>query len=124
MMRVVHDEPKAAGRITLQFGLYGERPEMTARYSTHNLLPNRLVLNYVMNREGEYLEDSWRLSGPRVLKDGRLSEKINMKTDGGFDPRYYEVPAWVQELAEKYRPSKTYMAPNASSDTTLMCPES
>jgi hypothetical protein len=120
MMRVVHDEPKATGSITLQFGLYGERPEMEARYSKQSLLPNRLVLRYRMNREGEYLEDSWLLSGPRVLSDGRLSQKITLKTDGGFDLRYYDPPDWVKELAEKYRPGRTYVAPNASSDTTLI----
>lgn len=120
MMRVVHDEPRQYGRIAVQFGLYGDRDEMQAQHSRYQFVPNHLRIEYRMSRTGVWLEDSWTLSGPRVLKNGALSQNSNHKRDGYFgrtssDPS----PDWVMEIAEKYRPGNTAPAPNASSDTTL-----
>jgi len=121
MMRVVHDEPKMYGRIALQFGISGDRTDLQGQYSAFMFQPEHLRIEYRVTRTGEWLEDSWTLYGPRVLASGKLSQKSRHKLDGYFG-RYHngDLPDWVQELAEKYRPGRTYVAPNASSDTTLI----
>lgn len=124
MMRVVHDEPKIHGRVTLQFGLSGDRDQVQAQSSKHRFLPDLLIVEYRLSRTGVWLENGWTLHGPRVLADGGTSVKIRLKRDGYFGRTSVTynvaIPTWVMEVAEKYRPGNTPTEPKASNDTTLI----
>lgn len=106
MMRVVHDETKPYGRITLSFGLSGDVEQVKASYSDYVIQPDSLRVEYRMSRQGVWSADDWTLNGPRVLSDGSLSKKIRAKRTGQFARLGRDdSPAWIQQIAEKYQPS-------------------
>lgn len=120
MMRVVHDEPRTYGRISIEFGLYGDRSPIQAQHSQYQFLPNLLTVEYRMNRVGVWLEDAWTVYGWRVLASGKESRKTRLKLDGYFGRMLdADIPDWVKGVAEKYRPGNTRPT-TASSDTTLI----
>lgn len=73
-------------------------PDIQRRYArSHVLRPAKLVINYAKDGDAPWTFGKAVLSGPRVLKDGRLVEPIY---EAIFSYALEDAPEWARSLID------------------------
>ncbi len=92
-------------------GIVENEPDVPKQYSTvpgRKFRPVQWSVTYVSVNSGPWDVESFRVSGPMILKDGRLSPtQGNWRSSsfrGRLDPEEIQMFPWLPDLIERTRP--------------------